>query len=114
MIGAVVDEGQMAWGGQRQQQPPPLSAALNVSSSLYNSNVSRSDMPGVGVGSAGGQPLAFDGGKSELEAIKVSYAMSATFAVGVLQVWWTLVSLNMIPCRHFVSNILWNNNKGIL
>lgn len=86
MIGAVVDEGQMAWGGQRQQQPPPLSAALNVSSSLYNSNVSRSDMPGVGVGSAGGQPLAYDGGKSELEAIKVSYAMSATFAVGVLQV----------------------------
>ncbi|XP_025107910.1 solute carrier family 26 member 10-like isoform X2 [Pomacea canaliculata] len=96
MIGAVVDEGQMAWGGQRQQQPPPLSAALNVSSSLYNSNVSRSDLPGVGVGSAGGQPLAFDGGKSELEAIKVSYAMSATFAVGVLQIFLGMVRLGFL------------------
>ncbi|XP_070193359.1 prestin-like [Littorina saxatilis] len=82
MVGAVVEDGHVAWERQQSQ-----SILQNVSAGLP----AQGNLTGTG-----GILPADPTGLSELEHIKVSYAMSVTFAVGVMQIFLGLVRLGFL------------------
>ncbi|KAK7490012.1 hypothetical protein BaRGS_00018712 [Batillaria attramentaria] len=83
MVGAVVDEGHVAWERQQTQKGMDFFQGQNLTSSLPTINET-------------GSWLTNTKARSELESIKVAYAMSVTFAVGVLQIFLGLVRLGFL------------------
>lgn len=79
MVGAVVDDGHVAW--ERKQ----------THDILHGNNVTA--LPATN--GTGSWPISSNA-KLELEDIKVAYAMSVTFAVGVLQIFLGLVRLGFL------------------
>lgn len=84
MIGAVVQNGHVAWERQRSEN-----LLHNVTSGTLGVNLTFN--PSVTSPSVG-----FDAERAELEEIKVSYAMSVTFAVGVMQIILGMVRLGFL------------------
>ncbi|XP_076469168.1 solute carrier family 26 member 6-like [Babylonia areolata] len=92
MVGAVVEDGHVAW--ERQQSEVLMQN--DTSSLITTENLTVTGQgQGQGVTSAT-DPGLLPGAENELEQIKVAYAMSVTFAVGVMQIFLGLVRLGFL------------------
>lgn len=88
MVGAVVDKGYVAWQRQELQGAiQDINTGHNLTHSIDGSVMVTTAAPGNNSSSSAGFDSFFRTKHlTELEAIKVGYAMAVTFAVGLLQV----------------------------
>ncbi|KAL8602849.1 hypothetical protein ACOMHN_056343 [Nucella lapillus] len=96
MVGAVVEDGHVAWERQQTEILLKNETALHA---LQNGTAGGGGGVTGGVGAnpqGAGGGLGPVGGLTELETIKVAYALSVTFAVGVMQIFLGLVRLGFL------------------